>query len=109
MNRQMRRMAEREQRRQRKQEQQRGKQSPAQRAARRAGSPQEQQEPLFKRIGRYLREVQAELKRVSWPTRDQMVAYTTVTLITTIALTGYVWGIDRVFERAVVFVLSLGS
>ena len=108
MNRQMRRMAEREQRRQRKQDQQRGKQSPAQRAQRRA-APQEQQEPVFARFVRYLREVRAELKRVSWPTREQMVAYTTVTVITTIALTGYVWGIDRVFERAVVFVLSLGS
>ncbi len=109
MNRQMRRMAEREQRRQRKQDQQRGKQSPAQRAQRRAAAPQEQQKPLLARIGQYLREVRAELKRVSWPTREQMVAYTTVTLITTIALTGYVWGIDRVFERAVVLVLSFGS
>ena len=109
MNRQMRRMAESEQRRQRKQDQQRGKQSPAQRAQRRAAAPQEERKPLFARIAQYLREVQAELKRVSWPTREQMVAYTTVTIITTVALTGYVWGIDRVFERAVVFILSLGS
>ena len=109
MNRQMRRMAEREQRRQRKQDQQRGKQSPAQRAQRRAATPQEQRQPLFSRISQYLREVRAELKRVSWPTREQMVAYTTVTVITTLALTGYVWGIDRVFERVVVVVLSFGS
>ncbi len=109
MNRQMRRMQEREQRRQRKQDQQRGGQSPAQRAQRRAAAPTDDRDPIFTRIARYLREVRAELKRVSWPTREQMVAYTTVTLITTIALTGYVWGLDRVLERAVVIILSLGS
>lgn len=36
---------------------------------------------LFSRIARFLREVVAELRKVIWPTRKQMITYTAVVLV----------------------------
>ena len=43
---------------------------------------------------------------MSWPTRDQMVAFTTVTLITTLALTLVTFGFDVVMKEIVLFVVE---
>ena len=56
---------------------------------------------MWARITQFLREVRTELERVSWPTRQQMVAFTTVTIITTTVLTLLVFGMDFVFRRGV--------
>ena len=37
------------------------------------------------RVRDYLHEVRVELRKVTWPTREQMIAFTTVTLITSTA------------------------
>ncbi len=97
MNREMRRLQEREERLQKKQ----GKRRPQKR-------PQKAQEQLgfFARIRRFLKEVRVELKRVSWPTREQMVAFTTVTVITSTAVTLFVFGLDFVFKEGVLFLLA---
>ncbi|HWC32171.1 MAG TPA: preprotein translocase subunit SecE [Actinomycetota bacterium] len=59
-----------------------------------------------RRVGprQFLREVRQELKKVAWPTRREMVAYTTVVLVTVIVLTSLVFGFDFVISRAVLFV-----
>ncbi len=36
---------------------------------------------LFSRLARFLREVVAELRKVIWPTRNQLVTYTIVVLV----------------------------
>ena len=36
---------------------------------------------MFARFGRFLREVVAELRKVIWPTRNQMVTYTIVVIV----------------------------
>ena len=43
---------------------------------------------------------------MSWPTRDPMVAFTTVTLITTLALTLVTFGFDVVMKEIVLFVVE---
>jgi preprotein translocase subunit SecE len=97
MNREMRRLQEREERLQKKQ----GKRRPQKR-------PQKGQEQLgfFARIRKFLREVRVELKRVSWPSREQMVAFTTVTIITSTAVTLFVFGLDFVFKEGVLLLLA---
>ncbi|MDX1621182.1 MAG: preprotein translocase subunit SecE [Nitriliruptorales bacterium] len=49
----------------------------------------------------FLREVRSELKKVAWPTRREVVAYTIVVLVVTTALVMFVWALDWVFARAV--------
>ncbi len=90
MNREMRRLAEREERRS-KQKDKRGRRSPI-------GGPQRSR---WARLVQFLREVRVELSRVGWPSRQQMIAFTTVTVVTAGALTAYVFLVDLAFSRSI--------
>jgi preprotein translocase subunit SecE len=54
----------------------------------------------------FLREVRAELRRVNWPDRQQIVSYTVVVLVLTLVLTGFVWGVDEGIRRIVLNTLG---
>ena len=47
---------------------------------------------------RFSREVQGELKRVTWPDRDQLRQSTAVVLIIVLTLTAYVYVWDMLFQ-----------
>ena len=96
MNREMRRMAEREERRNKQQKGDR-RRSPIPGAGPGDGG----QMGRVARLVQFLREVRVELSRVNWPNRRQMVAFTTVTVITTAVLTGYVFVVDLALSRSV--------
>jgi preprotein translocase subunit SecE len=61
-----------------------------------------------KRTGarQFLKEVRQELKKVLWPTRQELVTYTIVVLVTVIVMTTYVFGLDVVFSRLVLNVFA---
>ena len=46
-------------------------------------------------------EVRQELKRVSWPSRQELITFTTVTLITSISVTLIVFAMDLVFKATI--------
>ena len=50
----------------------------------------------------FLREVRQELKKVNWPTRQELIAYTLVVLVSVIVLTSFVFGLDFVFSKTIV-------
>jgi preprotein translocase subunit SecE len=54
----------------------------------------------------FLKEVRQELKKVLWPTRQELVTYTIVVLVTVIVLTTYVFGLDVAFSRLVLNVFA---
>jgi len=54
----------------------------------------------------FLREVRAELKKVAWPTRSEVVTYTVVVLVSVTFVTVYVFGLDYGFARAVLKVFG---
>ncbi|MCI0679005.1 MAG: preprotein translocase subunit SecE [Actinobacteria bacterium] len=107
MNREMRRLQEAEERRRKRQEA-----TGPSRAERRAAALQARPQPAAerrsfpRRLRDYLHEVRVELRKVTWPTRDQMVVFTTVTLITTVVLTGVVFGLDVVAKQAVLWLVD---
>jgi preprotein translocase subunit SecE len=106
MNREMRRLSEREERRSKKQQGGgRGGGRPPRSGGGGGGGGRgggkSEGKSIWARLGQFLREVRTELERVSWPTRQQMVAFTTVTLITTTVLTLVVFGMDLGFRRGV--------
>ena len=70
MNREQRRLMEREERRQKSQE---GSSRREQAAARVSAAPAERTS-LWKRLTTFLHDVRLEMKKVSWPTQQQMVA-----------------------------------
>ena len=57
-------------------------------------------------VRQFLREVRQELKRVNWPTRQELVAYTVVVLVSVTVLTSFVFGLDYVFSKLVLRVFS---
>lgn len=56
---------------------------------------------------RYLSEVSSELRRVSWPTRNEVINYTIVVLITLAVVTALIAGLDFLFGEAVIQLLRL--
>jgi preprotein translocase subunit SecE len=111
MNREQRRLMEREERRQKKQDERAGggRQAASQRAAgAMAQRKAEGRLPVWKRLVQFLHDVRVELKKVSWPTRDQMVAFTTVTVITSVALTALTFALD-IGLRELVFIAIGGT
>jgi preprotein translocase subunit SecE len=61
---------------------------------------------LLSRLARFLREVVAELRKVIWPTRNQMVTYTIVVLVFVSFMVALVAGLDYVFAQAVLFLFG---
>ena len=47
----------------------------------------------------FLREVRLELKKVDWPTRQELTTYSTVVLVTITVLTAFVFGVDYLFTK----------
>lgn len=62
--------------------------------------------PLLLRVRRYFHEVRVELKKVSWPTNEQMKNFTTVTLVTSVALTLVVFALDFSLKELVLRLLG---
>ena len=54
----------------------------------------------------FLKEVRQELKKVNWPTRQELFAYFLVVLVSVVVLTSYVFGLDFVFSKAVLEVFG---
>ncbi|MBQ2940608.1 MAG: preprotein translocase subunit SecE [Clostridia bacterium] len=59
---------------------------------------------IFKRIGRFFKDVKAELKKVTWPTKNQAVKNTVVVLIFLIVIGLFVFLIDSLFQGAAGFI-----
>jgi preprotein translocase subunit SecE len=49
----------------------------------------------------FLREVVAELQKVAWPTRQEVVAYSIVVLVSSVVIAAMIFAMDYVFTRAV--------
>ena len=52
-------------------------------------------------VVQFCREVRAELRKVAWPSRSETGNYTTVVIVTIIAITAIVAGLDWVFSQSV--------
>jgi preprotein translocase subunit SecE len=49
----------------------------------------------------YVRQVIAELRKTIWPTRKELVTYTTVAVVFILVMTGIITGLDYVFTKLV--------
>jgi preprotein translocase subunit SecE len=72
---------------------------PSRATARSTGGP-------LARLSRFVREVIAELGKVIWPTRKELVTYTAVVIVFVSIMTALVFGLDVAFAKAVVWVFA---
>jgi len=49
---------------------------------------------MIDRIVNYLKGVRAEVARVSWPTRSELISLTVLIVILMVIMTVYIWGVD---------------
>ena len=56
---------------------------------------------LFGRIARFVREVVAELRKVNWPSRNELITYTAVVVIFVVVMMLIVAGLDYAFAWSV--------
>ena len=54
----------------------------------------------------FLREVRGELRKVAWPTRQEVVKYSTVVFIAVVLLTLFIFGLDYAFGEAILFLFD---
>ncbi|MEU7997833.1 preprotein translocase subunit SecE [Micromonospora sp. NPDC049060] len=61
---------------------------------------------LFGRIARFIREVVAELRKVIWPTRKELLTYTAVVVAFVAVMLTIVAGLDFAFAKGVLWVFG---
>jgi preprotein translocase subunit SecE len=66
------------------------------RGTRTATAPKRPDEPKTT-FPQYLREVRAEMRKVSWPSWDEVRKYSIVVLVTVVIFTAFVFGLDSLF------------
>lgn len=54
----------------------------------------------------WIKEVRAELRRVAWPTREEVQRYSLVVLFMLISLILVIFGLDYVFSQAAIFLFE---
>jgi preprotein translocase subunit SecE len=75
----------------------------AKKKRRESGQPKKKQ-----RVGilHFIREVRQELKKVAWPSRDELTTYTVVVFAVTTVITLFVFGLDWAFSKGILYVLE---
>ncbi|MGI9032868.1 MAG: preprotein translocase subunit SecE [Acidimicrobiales bacterium] len=60
--------------------------------------------PTKERVGpaEFTRQVRAELRKVAWPTRAEVINYSIVVFMALVLLTGLIFGLDYLFGKLVI-------
>ncbi len=61
---------------------------------------------VFSRLALFIRQVVAELRKVIWPTRKELIAYTTVVVVFVLIMAGIIAGFDYVFTQGVLLIFG---
>ena len=51
---------------------------------------------------KYWQETQLELKKVAWPSREEMVGSTIATIVMSVMVAAFIWFVDMGISRAVI-------
>jgi len=64
---------------------------------------------LLGKIGGYISDVRAEMKRVTWPSKQEVYSTTVMVIITTFLFGFYFMLCDDIFSRLISFILTWGK
>ena len=54
---------------------------------------------LLEKVKTFLNEVRVEMQKVTWPSRNEIMSYTVVVLVTVLILSVVIWAADNVLGR----------
>ncbi len=55
----------------------------------------------------FVKEVIGELRKVAWPTRKEVVAYSTVVFVSVVVIAAIIFGMDYVFAKGVLILYDI--
>jgi len=55
----------------------------------------------IKKFPKFLGEVQSELKKVNWSTREELINATVVVIIVSVLFTAYIYGVDLLLSNII--------
>lgn len=61
------------------------------------------------RLGKFLREVRAELRKVAWPNRKELVTYTMVVVVTVLIVAAFLGVVDVVVSELLSLLGRIGG
>ncbi len=64
---------------------------------------------MWEKVTKFLREVRAELRKVTWPSREQMVSSTWAVIVTSLICAIYIGLADYVFQEVLKRLIHLAS
>ena len=85
-----------------KQEQQ--KKPPTRPSPKAAGAPTKRERTKPRQ---FIKEVIGELRKVAWPTRQEVVAYSIVVLVSVVVIATIIFGMDYVFTKAILALFGI--
>ena len=85
-----------------------GGKGPVDKGPRGKGTKERRPNPISRLI-RFIREVVAELRKVIWPTRKELITYTSVVVVFVTVMTAIVWGIDAGVAKIVMWAFGANS
>ena len=59
-----------------------------------------------KKVVRFFKEIKTELKKVVWPTRNQLINYTITVLFTCLVVGAIIWIVDFGLAKIIGFILT---
>ena len=73
-----------------------------------AKKPEKKSKPgLFARIGKWLRELKSELKKVQWPTAKQTVNNTVIVIVCVLVVGVFIWVFDALASGVISAIINL--
>ena len=51
-------------------------------------------------IKEYLEEVAQEMRKVNWPSRQELISNTFITIVATLIISGFIFGADQIISGA---------
>lgn len=55
--------------------------------------------PMANKVADYVGEVQKEMRKVSWPSRQELISNTAITLVASLVFALLIFGVDTVISR----------
>lgn len=53
---------------------------------------------MFERLTTFLKEARIELKKVTWPTREETIRYTMTVIVISVVVAFFLGGLDFIFQ-----------
>jgi preprotein translocase subunit SecE len=67
--------------------------------SRRKRSRKNERKGVFARLARFYRQIISELRKVVWPTRNELMTYTSVVIVFVVIIMAIVYGLDYGFSK----------